>query len=748
MNFDTYTDWTLVSLSRLPSHWVWILTIGVLLSTALVIRSYRTSRKRGTLTILRILGAVMVLVFLVEPALQERLVRKVRDRLAVVVDRSLSMSLGSDHAKSRYDEVLSVLESSQQELAQLAENHILEFYDLDGPIASDGLSHAPKGETTHLLGALESLPHHGNGRPLAGVLLISDGADNGELALGQEDDVRKQISARLASLEVPINTAWPAHQDSFRDIGIEKVVADEFAFVHNTMEIQVLLNATGFGGATVPVSLKKGGDLITTEQVVIRENGITSLNFGTKPDAVGEFIYTIEIPAFAGEAVAENNHHSFVVKVIRDKIRVLQVAGRPSWDERFLRQHLKENPNVDLISFFILRTPNDNPMVTDKDLSLIPFPTNKIFDTELHTFDIVIFQNFDYRPYSMAHFLPNIREAVRKGLGFVMIGGPQSFAGGGYTGTAIDDILPVQMQASGYQNGIFQPTLTQAGKFHPMTELSRGSREKLWESLPPFHSVNSSLGPAKDSTVLLTSGGNTPGIPLLAVREVGEGRSMALTTDSLWRWRFENNRDGGTALRSYHRFWSGALRWLMRDPEHARIRVLPGKYRYPLGSAVNATVKVLNPNYQGAAQTAVRVNLFRTDATTVDLRDVTTGDDGSIKLSFENLEPGPYRIVAEATLEDGKQMTGQGVFVMQAKHTELTAAQPRYGLLNTIAESTGGTSGPFTHETFEDLETVAPEVIEVDRRKNTELWDNAWALLFALALFSTEWALRRRTGYL
>ena len=48
------------------------------------------------------------------------------------------------------------------------------------------------------------------------------------------------------------------------------------------------------------------------------------------------------------------------MRVIRDKIRVLQVAGAPSWDVRALRQMLKSNPNVDLISFFILRTQDDH----------------------------------------------------------------------------------------------------------------------------------------------------------------------------------------------------------------------------------------------------------------------------------------------------------------------------------------------------------------------------------------------------
>jgi hypothetical protein len=46
------------------------------------------------------------------------------------------------------------------------------------------------------------------------------------------------------------------------------------------------------------------------------------------------------------------------------------------------------------------------------------------------------------------------------------------------------------------------------------------------------------------------------------------------------------------------------------------------------------------------------------------------------------------------------------------------------------------------------LATVDPEVVEVDRRRNIELWDNAWALVALVAIFAVDWALRRRSGYL
>ena len=131
----------------------------------------------------------------------------------------------------------------------------------------------------------------------------------------------------------------------------------------------------------------------------------------------------MRVPVDPEERIVQNNRLDFTLKVIRDRLRVLQVSGHPSWDERFLRQLLKENPSVDLISFFILRTPTDQSGAPSSELSLIPFPTRQLFTEELHTFDIVIFQDFDYLPYNMSHYLGNIRDFVKDaGGGFLMIG--------------------------------------------------------------------------------------------------------------------------------------------------------------------------------------------------------------------------------------------------------------------------------------------------------------------------------------
>ncbi|MEZ4466735.1 MAG: hypothetical protein R3F43_20385 [bacterium] len=62
---------------------------------------------------------------------------------------------------------------------------------------------------------------------------------------------------------------------------------------------------------------------------------------------------------------------------------------------------------MDLISFFILRTGASIDVARRDELSLIPFPTQELFEEQLGSFDLIVFQNFTYRGYQMIQYLPS-----------------------------------------------------------------------------------------------------------------------------------------------------------------------------------------------------------------------------------------------------------------------------------------------------------------------------------------------------
>jgi len=254
---ETYTDWTLVSLSPLTAGWLAACIIAIVVACSFVVWSYRNAKERAWLIPMRAVAALLVVGFLVEPALQLRAVRHVKNRLAVVLDRSRSMTLATDNNHTRYENVLGALEHGRESLAALAKSHSIDWFDLDGALAPSAIDSPPLGEHSDLLLALEHAREAGAGKPLAGLVLVSDGADNAELEGKERGKLSQEAVTRLMRLGVPVNTVSAAQTQSFKDVAVESVISDEFAFVHNTLEIEVNLEATGFDTLTVPVTLRR-----------------------------------------------------------------------------------------------------------------------------------------------------------------------------------------------------------------------------------------------------------------------------------------------------------------------------------------------------------------------------------------------------------------------------------------------------------------------------------------------------------
>ncbi|HEY8375836.1 MAG TPA: hypothetical protein VIK91_05065, partial [Nannocystis sp.] len=128
---------------------------------------------------------------------------------------------------------------------------------------------------------------------------------------------------------------------------------------------------------------------------------------------------------------------------MRDKVRALHVAGRPDWDVRALRTLLGRDPNVELLSYYILRGSDDadreDPLAR---LSLIAFPTDELFKEQLGSFDLVILHNFDALSHQVGRYLPDIGRYVEEGGALVVIGGDMGLATGDYPAPALSAVVP------------------------------------------------------------------------------------------------------------------------------------------------------------------------------------------------------------------------------------------------------------------------------------------------------------------
>ena len=743
--------------------------LGGVAVLAIVGLAWRATRgaagwRRALMIALRAGAAVAALVVFLEPAVELRQVAREPNRIAILVDDSRSMSLREDVAgPDRAERVRRLLAASKDTLAAWERDHKLDYYTFGETLSATtlaGLANAKTEDNATLVRkALEQVRARYEGRDLAGVVLISDGASTGSF---KEDAGEGAVRDFLRGLETKVHTVWAARA-GLKDVAVAKVMADEFAFVRTVVRIEAVIRTTGLPARTVPVTLSTDGQPLRQKYVELPagEHEVT-VSFEVTPPRVGRYVYEIAVPVADGEAVPTNNARSFVIRVIREKTRVLQVAGQPGWDVRALRQMLKSNPNVDLISFFILRTQDDVSLVPNDEMSLIPFPTRELFEHQLPSFDLIILQDFEYLPYGIGDYLENIRSYVDGGGGLAMLGGATSFSSGGYFGTPVGAALPVELYGPFDPGPIldtqkFSPQLTEAGAVHPVTSLRYSAPDNLavWRGLPQLEGVNIIAAAKPDATVLAThpklkTKAGRP-MPVIVAGDYGKGRTLAVTTDTLWRWGFVSAARPGDDGRHYTKFWENAMRWLIQDPDLRNLHVDSDAVEYVPNAPVRVTVRLLGRDYQplpnGAVSLVVKVGADPQSARVIATAVLKVGDDGIVVHELGGLAPGVYRVEARAAI-GGRQVDASDIFLVREAGNELDRPTGDPATLEMVANGTGGSALGPVDELPRELAFDPPRIVRVDRRTDIELWSRPGLLFLVVGLLGLEWLLRQRSGYL
>jgi uncharacterized membrane protein len=762
---QAFTDWRIAIGSHLPRSVLILLTAAAGFALAFSAVSLIWERRRGRaglLFALRALAIATCLLVALEPALELGQVTRVPNHVAVLVDASRSMTVKPPAGAPRSERAAAAVAAAAPLFEQWRQaGHKVDLYTFGEalvPADATSLRERPRGEATRIGETLAELRGRYAGRDLGAVIIVSDGIDTGRIGRGPVDgETRKTLDA----LGAPVHTVFVG-EDELRDLSVAAVLADDFAFVRTPLKLEALIRATGLPRRQIEVSLTRDGRLVDARTIQINKaNDEQKVTFDWTPDRPGNFVFEISTPVLAGEALSSNNRQVFTLKVIRDRVRVLHVCGRPSWDQRFLRSMLRLDPNVDLVSFFILRTETDDqPWNAREEMSLIPFPDREIFDEQLKSFDLLIFDNFNSAPsYKVEPYLPGLRDYVQSGGALAMVGGDLSFASGGYAQTALREVLPVELEGipptgdRAFTKDAFKPKVTPEGRTHPVTSLSLDERinEARWGSLPQLEGINRVNRLKSGATALLvhptlrTESGDQA--PVLAVTDAGKGRTLALLTDTAWHWGFLAAGTGDDG-RTFQRFWESAIRWLVRDPALTLLRLELDRIEYRRGQPATARVRTLHADYTPAADTEVVLSLFPagesdTPAEAQKGLKVVTNKDGEAHLELPGLGSGAYRLVAKGTI-DGRPLTEEQTFVIRPEGRELEDVVSQQGVLREIAG--------LSHGEFHDGELGTPAVrkpreIRAGSLKTVEIWSNPGLLLLALALLATEWALRRRAGH-
>ncbi len=726
-----------------------------------VARSRTTRSRRALLLGMRLAVLALFAFALLRPSLVHTTTKKQPATLVVLADRSRSMQVTDAFGnKSRWELLQETLADAIPGFAKLAEEfeiktsvytfdtdlHAIDF-DAAKTDATLALGEQADGEQTAIGAALEDLLRREAGKRLAGVILLSDGAQR---AYAPRDIPPQTPARRLADLGFPLYT-FPFGQsrgvDQARDVALVDLVVGQSVFVKNELAVLGSLRINGYPDQKVPLQLLFENSARNMEQVGLQEVDATRpgeavpIDLSYVPQTPGEYKLTLRIPKQPGELVATNNELSTFVTVKSGGLNVLYLEGVARVEQKFIRRALDASPDIKVD---YLRLEARDPK---SRASLQPrFRRGQ--------YDVYMIGDLDASLFTTDE-LQSLASLVKDGSGLIMLGGFHAFGPGGYHETPLAELLPLRMDALERQrfDEAIRSDVHHSGqlKMRPASPIGRRhfvmalaadpANLAAWEKLPPLEGANK-LENLKPAAQVLA---DTPdGKALLVAMQAG-GRVMAFAGDSTWHWRLSGHEA------EHKRFWRQVILWLARRDEatEGNVWIRLGQRRFAPNGRVEFEVGAVSPPGDAEQDATFSAEVVLPDARRQPVR-LARAKDQTTGVFVESRLPGDYAIEVTATKAGAKLGSARSRFLVYEQDLELDNAAADPALLASLASMTASAGGrAFAPEEL-------PTLIEQIQQKPLELavqtqvketpWDT-WPFFIALVgLLCGEWFLRKKWG--
>ncbi len=473
-------------------------------------------------TFLKFLFMLIIILSLANPVIMSENRESLPDTVAVILDLSPSQSI-NDRKKN----ALEVYENLKNQLGKI-NNLEVRYKTINGE----------KG--TNIFNPLSALIGDIPDNRLAGAIIITD---------GQIQDV-PEINA--LNFPAPINFLITGNKNEYdRRLIIEE--SPRFGIVGEEVTIKLRVEDINADVPNALVTINMNDKDKQSRSIPIGE----SVNITLPLERAGITSLNIEVEEGKNELTLKNNQIVISINAIRERLKVMLVSGEPNMGLRNWRNLLNSDPSVDLIHFTILRPPNKQDLTPVGELSLIPFPSRELFQLNLNSFDLIIFDQYHLRGILPQYYLKNIVEYVVNGGALLDTAGPAYAGPYSLSLSPLQSILPTEPTGEVVVEE-FVPNITNYGLRHPVTanlqEINGDKIENNWGSW--FRMVE---GLAVDGDVLLEGPENRP---LLVLNRIGQGRVAQILSDQSWVWTRSDSNKGPQAdlLRRL-------VHWLMKEPD-------------------------------------------------------------------------------------------------------------------------------------------------------------------------------------
>ncbi|HEY4368297.1 MAG TPA: hypothetical protein VGN07_13770 [Steroidobacteraceae bacterium] len=723
------------------SGWpVWVLITLIVLGAVAIAIVLSRRRMLGPAKLVLLGGMQTALLALVlcmvwRPVLN---VERVRDRenvLAVAIDTSASMAYG-DGGQSRLQQAVAALQSTAVKTWRNTFDLRLFSYAAQTTSITTLDAIPPAGQQTRIGDALLQLLQTGASVPLAGIVLITDGAENG----GTLSEARL---AEIASYGVPVHTVGVGPERNPNDLEIEQLQVPSVAPAAATLTAEIVVRHDGKGATRLKVYDQER--LLAAKRLALpADNDLTSYRIEIPSGEPGTHDLRFTLDALAGERNLINNSRAHVLNVPARKRRVLYVEGEPRWEYKFIRRALEGERGLRLTST-VHTTPNkyfrqgiDSPGELTGG-----FPVEA---AELFAYDAVIIGSFDAATLSTRQHQLLKQFVDQRGGTVLLLAGSSGLSAGAWENAelarALPTHLPERQPRSFIQRGASaQPTIYGLESAVARFDAEPKRNGELWKSLPPLADFQE-LGRLKPGAiVLLDAVTDRVRMPLLVWQHYGRGATYILGTASTLRWQMQNAPED----QRHEMFWR-QLAHALADTAPARATLSSERAVYDDERRVALNAELRDEQFAPLNDARVELLVAPEADKSFNVQMQPSGDnDGRYIANIDAPSTGLYRIDMSAhsgTVDVGSASTyvrrNDGVL-------EHFGARQNRAVLERIAAMTGG-----RYWELEDLDQLAAAIpysrAGIVERQTLDLWNLPIVFIALLVLKLGEWLLRLRWG--
>ena len=773
--------------------WAVVLGIGIVIGVTVFVYLRMTQpihpRYRFLLIAMRVSAASILLCCLLAPVIIEKKDITPPTHLSILVDTSKSMNLVdasmSETSVSRLSQVNQLLFNGQNRFLQaLRDRFEVHLYPFDTglhqstPLPQDLDAEAlpefePNGALTDIGTAVREAAAAWKGQNTAGILLITDGGHNSGL-FPLED---------VTELNVPVYAIGVGSVEPPKDIQIQHIDYTPIAYTNHESIIRVTVVQTGYTGKTTRLSLREMTRKTLVDTATLTFNppqnatlasAITKqvIELKLTPQLEGNFQYTVELPVLDGELTEANNQKTFSVKVVKAKLNVFYLEGRPRWEYTYLKRALQRDPDIEATCAILLKNKSKRFPPAGSVLSRLdgyypqatPISETPRFPethTQLSEYDVLVLGDLGAEHLTTTQQRAIVDFVEVQGKPVIFLPSRRMLGMNGLRNTELAQLLPIEIPRNGCRRHdtefIVQPT--PSGMFHPMLQLMDAQQNQTltlasnnaaaWRNMPALSRSFSGFRLRGGATPLMETG---KGDPILILQRTGLGKSLLIAAEGLWNWDFGVNTFKDTGYQDlYSRFWAQVFRWMATNTDDEKLHLTTDADSYAIGDTATVTAYLYSEAYRATQTDAtVQFEVVPPEGAPFQLQirgiTETATDTGNLySAQFSLLQNGTYRI--RATARTANQTLGEDRIDIHVhpQLAELEAPQLNEDLLKKLASETSG-----AYFAIADAQALPENVAKVQNSvfvdAERELWSHPLILIMVVGLLGTEWFLRKRIG--